>query len=84
MYTDVGIVRPMGHQQEAGEPVGRNVGREVLQDLDLIKTLADLQHHIEGLTPGIPNVQIEELSMRLQHHTIGVPSRWMRLLHMIA
>jgi len=74
----------MGHQQEAGEPMGRNVRRAVLHDLDLIETLVELQHHIEGLTLGIPNVWIEELLMRLQHHTIGVPSRWMRLLRMIA
>ena len=46
--------------------------------------LAELQDHIEGLTLGIPDVRIEELPMRLQRHTIGVPSRWMRLLHMIA
>ena len=62
----------------------RNVERAVLQDLDLIETLTKLLDHIEGLTLGIPNVRIEELLMRLQHHTIGVPSHWMRLLRMIA
>ena len=65
MYTDVGTIRPMGHQQEVGEPEGRNVGREVIQDLDLIKTLVELQHHVEGLTLGIPDVWIKELPMRL-------------------
>ena len=45
------------------------------------ETLAELQDHIEGLTLGIPDVRIKELPMRLQCHTIGVPSRWARLLH---
>lgn len=69
MWQDVGTVRPMGYQQEAGEPEGRNVGRAVLQDLYLIEALAELQHHIEGLILGISDVRIEQLPMRLQHHT---------------
>ena len=74
----------MGRQQEAGEPTWRNFERAVLQDLDLTQTLAELQDHIEGLTLGILDVEIEELLMKLQHQTIGVPGRWMRLLCMIA
>lgn len=62
----------------------RPIGRVVLQDLDLAETLAELQDHIEGLTLGILDVWIEEFPMRLQHHTIGVLSHWMRLLCMIA
>ena len=84
MHKYVGTVRIMCHQQEVDEPMQRNVGRAVLQDLDLTETLAELHDHIEGLTLGIVNVWIEELPMRLQCHTIGVPSRWMRLLCMIA
>lgn len=84
MHANVGIVRPVGHQQGAGGPTQRNIARAVLQDLDLVETLAELQDHIEGLTLGIPDVWIEELPMRLQCHTIGIPSCWMRLLHMIA
>ena len=53
MYTDVGTIQPMCHQQEAGEPVSKNFRRAVLQDLDLIETLAELQHRIEGLTVEI-------------------------------
>ena len=60
MHIDVGTVRLMGHQQEAGEPARRNVGRVVLQDLDMVETLVGLQDHIEGLTLGIPDIQIEE------------------------
>jgi len=84
MHVDVGTVRPIGHEQEAGQLVRRNVRRAVLQDLDLTKTLIELQDHIEGLTLGILDIRIEELPMRLQCHTIGVPSHWMRLLRIIA
>lgn len=74
MYTDVGTIQPMGHQQDVGEPVRRNVERTVLQGLDVTKTLAELQDHIEGLTLSIPDVRIEELLMRIQRHNICVPS----------
>ena len=67
-----------------GEPAKRTVERAVLQDLDMAETLSKLQHHIEGLTFGIPDFQIKELPMRLQRHTIGVPNHWMRLLRRIA
>ena len=55
----------MRHQHEAGEPAQRNIRRAVLQDLDLVETLAELQDHVEGLTLGIPDVWFEELPMRL-------------------
>ena len=84
MHTDVGIVRLVVCQQVIGVPTQRNIGRVVLQDLDLTKTLAGLPDHIEGLTLGIPDIRIKELPMRLQHHTICVPSCWVRLLCMIA
>lgn len=83
MHIDVGTVRPTGHQQVASGPVQRNIRREVLQDLDLVKTLIGLQDHIERLTLGISDIRIEELLMRLQCHTIGVPNHWARLLCMI-
>lgn len=84
MYANVGTIRPVVHAQKAGEPTKSTVGRAILQDLDLAQTLAEFQQHVEGLTLGILDVQIEDLPMRLQCHTIGVPSRWMRLLRMIA
>ena len=84
MYVDVGPVRPVGHKREAGGLAQRPVGRAVLRDLDLAKTLAKLHELRQGLTLGIPYVQIEEFPMQLRCHTIGVPSHWMRLLRMIA
>ena len=84
MYADLGTVRPVVRTQQTGEPTERIVGREILQDLDLAETLAEFQQHVERLTLGIPNAKIEELPMRLQRHTIGVPSCSMRLLCIVA
>ena len=62
----MGRVQPVG-QPEHGvdEPLERVVGRAVFQYLDIAKTLAELQQHIQGLTFGIPNCRIEELPMQL-------------------
>ena len=64
-------------------PAGEVEGRAVLHDLDIAETLAVLQDQIEGLTLGIQDVRTDELPLRLQHHTTGVPSRWTRPLRMI-
>jgi len=65
MHVDVGLVRPMGHQGEVGGLSQRSIGREILRYLDLAETLVELQDHVEGLTLGIPDVQIEESRMQL-------------------
>ena len=44
-------------------PVQRAIGKAVLRDLDLAEALAEQQDHIECLTLGILDVQIEELPM---------------------
>ena len=84
MYADIGPVRPVARPREEDAPADEVVGRAVLRDLDIAETLAQLQDQIEGLTLGILDVWIAELPMRLQCHTTGVLSRWMRLLRMIA
>lgn len=56
MHAYVSTVLPIRHQQEAGGPMRRNVGRAVLQDFDLAETLVELQDHVEGLTLGILDV----------------------------
>lgn len=84
MHIDIKPVQPMGDPRDVAGPAQRPVGRAFLRDLDLAKTLAELQDHIKGLTLGILDVQIEELPMKSQCHTIGVPGCWMRLLRMIA
>ena len=62
----------------------RGCGKDYLRDLDVAETPSALQDQVEGLTLGILDVRTDELPLRLQHHTIGVLSRWTRLLCMIA
>jgi len=50
----------------ASIPAEEAVGRAILHDLDVAKTLATLQEQIEGLTLGIPDVRIDKLPLRLQ------------------
>lgn len=47
-------------EQGADEPVERPIGRAVLQDLDMVETLAELQQHINELTFGILDCRKEE------------------------
>ena len=85
MHADVGPVRPAVRPGvPAAAPAGEAPGRAILRDLDLAETLAAVQEQVEGLTFGIPDVRIDELPLRLQQHTAGVPRRWSRLLRMIA
>ena len=85
MCADIGPVRPVVRPRAANDaPTGEALGRVVLWDMDISETLVVLQDQIEGLTLGILNVRTDELPQRLQRHTIGVPSRWTRLLRMIA
>ena len=65
-------------------PAGEAVGRAILRDFNVAETLSTLQDQIEGLTLGIPDVRTDELPLMLQRHTTSVPSRWTRLLRMIA
>ena len=59
-------VQPVGEPEHGVDELAERVfGREVLQDLDISETLAELRHHIEGLTFGIPDFWIKELPMRL-------------------
>lgn len=66
-YADVGPVRPAVRlRAPAAIPAGDVVGRVVLHDLDVAKTLAALQEQIEGLTLGIPDERTDELPLTLQ------------------
>ena len=85
MHADVGPVRPAVRPGvPAAAPAGEAPGRAILRDLDLAETLAAVQEQVEGLTFEIPDVRIDELPLRLQRHTAGVPRRWSRPLRMIA
>ena len=84
-HADVGPVQPVVRLRvPAAAPAGEAVGRAILRDLNVAETLTALQEQVEGLTLGIPDVRTDELPLRLQRHTNGVPRRWTRLLRMIA
>ena len=85
MHADVGPVRPTVRlRSPAATPAGEPARRVVIHDLDDTETLTVVQEQVESLTHGLPDVQIDELPLQLQRHTIGVPRRWTRLLRMIA
>ena len=85
MHADIGPVRPAVRPRlPAAAPAGEPARRVVIRDLDDTKTLTAVQEQVESLTRGLPDVQIDELPLQMQRHTIGVPRRWTRLLRMIA
>ena len=85
MHADVGPVRPVAHPwSPVAAPAAEPARRVVIRDLGDSEILAAVQEQVESLTRGLPDVQIDELPLQLQRHTIGVPRRWTRLLRMIA
>ena len=85
MHADIGPVRPaVRPRSPVAAPAAEPARRVVIRDLDDIETLTAVQEQVESLTRGLPDVQIDELPLQLQRHTIGVPRRWTRILRMIA
>ena len=46
--------------------------------------LTDLEHHLECLTLDIPEIDIDEIPLRLQRYMIGVPGPFRRFLCRVA
>ena len=85
MHADVGPVRPVARPRSpVAVPAAEPARRVVIRDLGDTEILAAVQEQVESLTRGLPDVQIDELPLQLQRHTISVPRRWTRLLRMIA
>ena len=85
MHADVGPVRLVARPRSpVAAPAAEPARRVVIRDLGDTEILAAVQEQVESLTRGISDVQIDELPLQLQWHTIGVPRRWTRLLRMIA
>ena len=45
--------------------------------------MGEMEENLERLTLEIPNSSIDDLPMRYQRHTTGVPGRFSRLLHRV-
>jgi hypothetical protein len=43
-----------------------------------------VEQNLEGLTAYIPDMTLEEVPRRDQHHTVGVSSSMSRILHRVA
>ena len=85
MHADVGPFCPVARPRSpVAAPVAEPARRVVIRDLGDTEILAAVQEQVESLTRGLPDVQIDELPLQLQRHTIGVPRRWTHLLRMIA
>ena len=85
MLADVGPVRPAFRlRPPVTVPAEEPARRVIIRDLSDTETLTAVQGQVENLTRGLPDVQVDELPLPMQQHTIGVPRRWTRLLCMIA
>ena len=83
--ADVGPVHPTFRPRPpVTVPTEEPAWRVIIYDLSDTETLTAMQGQVENLTRGLPDVQIDELPLPMQQHTIGVPRRWTRLLRMIA
>ena len=75
-HTDVGAVPPGG-----ASPLDRKAGAHFVPQGDDIT--GELEENLERLTLDIPDANIDDLPMRYQRSTVGVPGRLSRLLHRV-
>ena len=77
LHTDVGVARPGG-----SSPLDRREGaRFVPQGDDM---MGELEENLERLTLDIPDAWIDDLPLRYQRPTAGVPGHFSRLLRRVA
>ena len=76
-HADVGPARP----REASPLDRRARARFVPQDDDITR---ELEENLERLNLDIPDADIDDLLMRYQRSTVGVPGRFSRLLRRVA
>ena len=72
-HADVGAVRSGG-----ASPLDRQPGARFVPQGDNITK--ELEENLERLTLDIPDANIDDLSMRYQRSTAGVPGQFSRLL----
>ena len=75
-HVDVGAVRPGG-----ASPLDRWAGARFVPWGD--DFTGELEENMERLNLDIPDASIDDLPMRYQRPTVGVPSRFSRLLHRV-
>ena len=76
-HADVGAAQPRG-----ASPLDRRAGACFVPQGDDIS--GELEENLERLTLDIPDADIDDLPMRYQRSTMGVPGRFSRLLRRVA
>ena len=76
-HADVGAARLGG-----ASPLDRQVGAHFVPRGDDIT--GELEENLERLTLDILDATIDDLSMRYQRSTVGVPSRFSRMLRRVS
>ena len=75
-HADVGVARPRG-----SSPLDRRAGARFVQRGD--DPIGELEENLERLTLDIPDASIDDLLMRYQRHTTGVPGHFSCLLRRV-
>ena len=76
-HAYVRVVGPRG-----SSPLDRRAGACFVPQGDDV--MGELEENLERLTLDIPDASIDDLPLRYQSPTAGVPSRFSRLLHRVA
>ena len=76
LHADVGAAKPGGASQ-----LDRRAGARFVPQGDDIT--GELEENLERLILGIPDANIDDLPMRYQRSTVGVPGRFSRLLRRV-
>ena len=77
IQPDIGAARPRG-----ASPLDRRARAYFVSQGDDVSE--ELEEHLERLTLDIPNASIDDLPLRYQRPTMGVPGRFSRLLCRVA
>ena len=76
-HADAGAAQPGG-----ASPLDRRVGARFIPQGDDVT--GELEENLERLTLDIPDASIDDLTLRYQRPTVGVPGHFSRLLRIVA
>lgn len=82
LHANIGSMIQMGmsplHQRvrpQLGQARVNEAEMEKLGDLYLAETLAEFEHHAEGLNDHVPNNRVDDILISLQRYTIGLQAQ---------
>jgi len=71
------------YRPPGSSPIQKRGDRGVVVGV-VIVDLEAIEHNLEGLTMNIPDIMVDELPHRYQHHTVGISTSIGQLLHRVA